>query len=193
MGCELSKLTAAKSRNQNAREGSPPPPQTTTDPRLPLTARQKFTVMASWRAVGRALEPTGVYMFIRLFEENAELLNLFTKFRDLKTKEQQSSSMELAEHARMVMMTLDEGIKSLDDMDTFLAYLHQAGASHTKIPGFDRQYFWKIEKPFLDAVERTLEDRYSENVESIYKLTIKFIIETLIDGFDKAQSEKAKS
>lgn len=78
----------------------------------------------------------------RLFEENAELLNLFTKFRDLKTKEQQSSSMELAEHARTVMMTLDEGIKSLDDMDTFLAYLHQAGASHTKIPGFDRQYFW---------------------------------------------------
>lgn len=53
--------------------------------------------------------------------------------------------------------------------------------------------FQKIEKPFLDAVERTLEDRYSENVENIYKLTIKFIIETLIDGFDKAQSDKAKS
>lgn len=51
----------------------------------------------------------------------------------------------------------------------------------------------KIEKPFLDAVERTLDDRYSENVENIYKLTIKFIIETLIDGFDKAQSDKAKS
>ncbi|XP_015171666.1 PREDICTED: neuroglobin-like isoform X2 [Polistes dominula] len=176
MGCELSKLTATKSRNQNAREASPPPPQNTTDPRLPLTARQKFTVMASWRAVGRALEATGIYMFIRLFEENADLLNLFTKFRDLKTKEQQSSSMELAEHAKTVMMTLDEGIKCLDDMDTFLEYLHQ-----------------KIEKPFLDAVERTLEDRYSENVENIYKKTIKFIIETLIDGFDKAQSEKAKS
>jgi len=58
----------------------------------------------------------------------------------------------------------------------------------------DRTFFFqKIEKPFLDAVERTLEDRYSENVENIYKLTIKFIIETLIDGFDKAQSDKAKS
>lgn len=132
-------------------------------------------------------------MFIRLFEENAELLNMFTKFRDLKTKEQQSTSMELAEHAKTVMSTLDEGIKSLDDMDAFLTYLHGVGASHTKIPGFNRQYFWKIEKPFLDAVERTLEDRYSENVENIYKLTIKFIIETLIDGFDKAQSDKAKS
>lgn len=78
----------------------------------------------------------------RLFEENEELLNMFTKFRDLKTKEQQSTSMELAEHAKTVMSTLDEGIKSLDDMDAFLTYLHEVGASHTKIPGFNRQYFW---------------------------------------------------
>lgn len=67
---------------------------------------------------------------------------MFTKFRELKTKDQQATSMELAEHAKMVMSTLDEGIKSLDDMDTFLTYLHEIGASHTKIPGFNRQYFW---------------------------------------------------
>ena len=54
-------------------------------------------------------------------------------------------------------------------------------------------YFQKIEQPFLEAVKRTLEDRYSENVESTYKVTIKFIIETLIDGFDKAQNDKAQS
>ncbi|KOC60400.1 hypothetical protein WH47_08619 [Habropoda laboriosa] len=54
MGCELSKLATVKSQNQTA-----------TDLRLPLTAKQKFTVMASWKAVSRALEPTGVYMLIR--------------------------------------------------------------------------------------------------------------------------------
>lgn len=54
MGCELSKLATVKSQTQTA-----------TDPRLPLTARQKFTVTASWKAVSRALEPTGVYMLIR--------------------------------------------------------------------------------------------------------------------------------
>ncbi|XP_076169205.1 globin-1 [Ptiloglossa arizonensis] len=182
MGCELGKLATVKTQ-----------PQTATDSRLPLTAKQKFTVMASWKAVSRALEPTGVYMFIRLFEENAELLNMFTQFRELKTKEQQSNSMELAQHAEKVMSALNEGIKGLDDMDVFLTCLHQVGATHTKIPGFNPQYFWKIEKPFLEAVERTLEDRYSENVENIYKLTIKFIIETLIDGFNKAQNDKAQS
>ncbi|XP_043265042.1 globin-1-like [Colletes gigas] len=182
MGCELGKLATVKT-----------PPQAATDPRLPLTAKQKFTVMASWKAVFRALVPTGVFMFIRLFEENAELLNMFTEFRELKTKEQQNNSMELAQHAEKVMSALNEGIKGLDDMDVFLTCLHQVGATHTKIPGFNPQYFWKIEKPFLDAVERTLEDRYSENVENVYKLTIKFIIETLIDGFNEAQNDKAQS
>ncbi|KYM84463.1 hypothetical protein ALC53_05249 [Atta colombica] len=67
MGCELSKLATTKSRNQAGNDGSspPPPPPAATDPRLPLTARQKFTVIASWKAVSRALEPTGIYMFIR--------------------------------------------------------------------------------------------------------------------------------
>ncbi|XP_011505552.1 PREDICTED: neuroglobin-like [Ceratosolen solmsi marchali] len=189
MGCELGKLaTSATSQPQGAGSGreSPPPPPA-TDPRLPLTARQKYLLTASWKAIAKAMEPTGVYMFVKLFEENAELLNLFTKFKDLKTKEEQSTSMELADHAQKVMSTLDEGIQGLDDMDIFLTFLHQVGATHTKIPGFNREYFWKIESPFLAAMQMTLHDRYTENVENIYKLTIKFIIQTLIDGFDEAK------
>lgn len=67
---------------------------------------------------------------------------MFTQFRELKTKEQQSNSQELAQHAEKVMSALDEGIKGLDDMDVFLTCLHQVGATHTKIPGFNPQYFW---------------------------------------------------
>lgn len=79
---------------------------------------------------------------IRLFEEHGDLLGLFNKFRELKTKEQQASSEELAEHANKVMETLDEGIRSLDELDTFFEYIHQVGASHTRIPGFKSDYFW---------------------------------------------------
>lgn len=168
----------------------------------------------------------------RLFEEHAELLGLFNKFRELKTKEQQASSEELGEHANKVMETLDEGIRSLEDLDTFFAFLHQVGGTHTRIQGFKADYFWvsrfspsnfensltrnnpskkrreknndflrilfsyrsqKIEKPFLSAVETTLGERYSANVEGIYKLTIKFIIETLITGFEGANSTQNNS
>lgn len=194
----------------------------------------------------------------RLFEEHGELLGLFNKFRELKTKEQQASSEELGEHANKVMETLDEGIRSLDELDTFFGFLHQVGASHTRIPDFKSEYFWvssslslsglfiydaelqsdplfqtfsswisnenslflytnillqmeqqigtiffssslfipfrqKIEKPFLSAVQTTLGDRYTENVEGIYKLTIKFIIETLVTGFESANSKSNTS
>lgn len=85
----------------------------------------------------------------RLFEEHGELLGLFNKFRELKTKEEQASSEELAEHANKVMETLDEGIRSLDDLDTFFEYLHQVGASHTRIPGFKAEYFWVSAQSFI--------------------------------------------
>lgn len=187
MGCELGKLAMVQrgDGNSSSKQEDPPPPAP-TDPRLPLTAKQKYSMLASWRGISRAMEPTGVYMFIKLFEEHSYLLNMFDKFKELRTREEQANSMELAEHANRVMSTLDEGIKGLDNLDVFFEYLYQVGASHTRIPGFKVEYFWKIEKPFLDAVKMTLGDRYTENVESIYKVTIKFIIETLIKGFDNA-------
>ncbi|XP_045480367.1 neuroglobin-like [Harmonia axyridis] len=189
MGCELGKLAksgSSSTKNQKTEEAVALPVQ--VDSRLPLTAKQKYNMLASWRGISRAMESTGVTMFLKLFEDHSELLELFEKFKALKTKEEQASSQELIEHANNVMNTLDEGIKGLDNLDVLMEYLHQVGASHRKIPGFKAEYFWKIEKPFLEAVETTLGDRYTENVENIYKITIKFIIETLIKGYNNSNS-----
>ncbi|XP_047099172.1 myoglobin-like [Schistocerca piceifrons] len=124
---------------------------------------------------------------LRLFEEHSDLLELFERFRSLKTREEQASSMELAEHATTVMNSLDEAIRALDDADTFFTFVEQVGASHRRIPGFQPELFWKIEKPFLEAVKTTLGDRYTDNVDTLYRATIKLIIETLINGFNNAQ------
>jgi hypothetical protein len=67
---------------------------------------------------------------------------MFSKFKEMKTKEEQASSEELAEHANKVMETLDEGIRSLDELDVFFQYLHDVGASHTRFPGFSADLFW---------------------------------------------------
>lgn len=48
----------------------------------------------------------------------------------------------------------------------------------------------KIEQPFLEAVKRTLGDRYSDNVDTIYRITIKFIIEELVKGFEGIEDEQ---
>lgn len=46
--------------------------------------------------------------------------------------------------------------------------------------------FQKIEEPFLQAAKTTLGDRYTPNIENIYKLTIKFILENLVKGYEDA-------
>lgn len=78
----------------------------------------------------------------RLFEENEELVQMFSRFLDLKSKEERFDMVELGKHAEKVMAALDEGIRGLDNMDDFLTCLHQVGATHTKIPDFNPQYFW---------------------------------------------------
>ena len=77
-----------------------------------------------------------------MFERNAELLALFDKFRELKTPDQQAESLELAEHATVVMSSIDEGIRSIDNIDAFFDVLYQIGGSHVRIPGFRKEYFW---------------------------------------------------
>lgn len=164
----------------------PPPP----DPRLPLTARQKFSIIKSWKGIARAIEPTGVYMFVKLFENHSELIGLFTKFKQLHTRDEQAESLELAEHATIVMNSIDEGIKAMDNVDFFFDLLHQIGASHRRIPGFKKEYFWKIEHPFLEAVRLTLGDRYTDNMDNIYRITIKFLIETVVKGYELAEERE---
>jgi hypothetical protein len=49
--------------------------------------------------------------------------------------------------------------------------------------------FQRIERPFLEAVQTTLGDRYTENIENIYKVTIKLIIETLVRGYEEKKPD----
>lgn len=83
-----------------------------------------------------------IFSFFRLFEEHSELLRLFEKFSSLRTKEEQQESLELAEHASMVMNTLHNAISSLDNPDAFFQFLEQVGGSHNRIPGFNKDFFW---------------------------------------------------
>ncbi|KPJ17275.1 Neuroglobin [Papilio machaon] len=185
MGCKLSQLAASEFTNDPL--ARPPP---TADPRSPLSAKQQYCMLASWKGIFRQIEKTGIILFVKLFQENEELLHLFEDFRHLQTVEAQVSSTELAEHATKVMHTLDEGIKGLGDMDSFFAYVQHVGSTHTQVPGFVADNFMKIEKPFLDAAKTTLGDRYTPNIENIYKITIRFILENLVKGFEEAKKEK---
>lgn len=64
MGCELGKL-AGRGNSDNSRKLEDVAPPAQVDPRLPLTAKQKYSMLASWKGISRAMESTGVYMFLK--------------------------------------------------------------------------------------------------------------------------------
>lgn len=66
MGCELGKLAkSGGEKKKDAENLNDPPAPAAPDSRLPLTARQKYTMVASWKGISRAMEPTGIAMFIK--------------------------------------------------------------------------------------------------------------------------------
>lgn len=73
MGCAFAKSSGSDSptgagptaRAPGGKGIEEPPEPPAADPRLPLTARQKFSISKSWKGVARALEPTGVNMFVK--------------------------------------------------------------------------------------------------------------------------------
>ncbi|RWS02919.1 neuroglobin-like protein [Dinothrombium tinctorium] len=82
MGCAFTKSNADNANNGiNVKNGGgvnsmdipqPPPP----DPRLPLTARQKFQITKSWKGIARAMEPTGINMFVKYVDSFLGFLRL---------------------------------------------------------------------------------------------------------------------
>lgn len=74
MGCELGKLASSGSKKSVDNNLNDPPAPVATDDRLPLTARQKWTMVASWKAISRAMEPTGVNMFVKWVHTREQII-----------------------------------------------------------------------------------------------------------------------
>jgi hypothetical protein len=67
MGCKLGSLfkgsdTKPKSKKSEADDDVRPVVPVL---HLPLTARQKYSMVASWKGISRAMESTGVHMFLK--------------------------------------------------------------------------------------------------------------------------------
>lgn len=152
------------------------------DKRCPLTVRQIFSLKQSWRAIKRNISSTGVEMFIRLFKSNASLQTMFHGFKHLHSDDELRSNEALEHHATLVMTTLDDAITHIDNFDYVSEVLRKTGASHVRFAGFTPENFWNMKEPFLEAVKITLGDRYTDNMEAIYRTTITFILQTMSDG-----------
>ncbi|CAK9294128.1 unnamed protein product [Gordionus sp. m RMFG-2023] len=157
------------------------------DPRLPLNRREIFLLNKSWKGISRNMDIAGVKMFTKIFLKNPELLVLFRHINvqkeDHQNVEAYENSMELETHSEIVMNTIDEAISCFADYDKCHQILSSIGSFHCTIRNFKGEYFLKARDPFLQAVAEVLGDRNSENMQSIYKRAIDFILNTLCEGW----------
>ncbi|WAR18788.1 CYGB1-like protein [Mya arenaria] len=166
-----------------------PAPPAPTDPRLPLNARQVFKLKKSWKGIKRNMSQTGVEMFVRMFRGSEDTKVLFQKFRDIHSEDELRTNDNLEAHGTKVLEVIDDIITNIDNVDDVLDLLKMSGKMHKKFQGFTPSMFWRIEEPFIKAVMITLGDRYTDNMDVIYKLLIKFVLENL----DKALVEELAS
>ncbi|XP_035696402.1 cytoglobin-1-like [Branchiostoma floridae] len=186
MGCSNSKKMSHESESANSGDSTPPKSSTPSalDERLPLTQKQKFLLLKSWKGVARQISQCGKTMLIRLFKDDPQLMAVFNqKFRHLRERDADVLYQDaiLDAHAATVMEALHEAITHLDDSVFVMKVLHDVGKMHQRY-NVDPSVFLKVEKPFLTAVSEVLGDRYTKNMEEIYTITIKFILATLSEG-----------
>ncbi len=72
MGCRGSKEEGeeggtAGGKNGDSKNPGGPSGATTAnlDQRIPMTAKQKYSIVASWKGIHRAMETTGICMFVK--------------------------------------------------------------------------------------------------------------------------------
>jgi len=150
-----------------------------------LTKRQRFLLKGSWKGVSRELQVTGVRLFVQMFQVHPETLQYFSDFSELDSPEKQKNSDTFKTHAEKVLIRIDEAMSNLDDPDILTEILLQTGAFHKKIPGFKPEMFWYAEEPFLETLKVTLSDRYTAQMDVIYVIMAKYIIQTLVEGYNR--------
>lgn len=189
MGCQYSQSLDNKTGDSNVDELNKINAIPIVDERLALNARQVFKLKKSWKGIKRTLGETGIEMFIRLFKNNAYLKDMFTQLKGLDTEDDLRNNEVLEHHATFVMSTLDEAISNIDNYDFVQQTLHRVGCSHRRFSGFEPSNFWRIKGPFLEAMSITLGDRYTPYMQTVYELTITFIIQNLLVGYSPEETD----
>ncbi|VDK84428.1 unnamed protein product [Litomosoides sigmodontis] len=150
------------------------------DSRIPLTRRQKFVLTKNWKGIERDVTNAGIEMFLKMLTEHPEYYEFF-KFRNIanKAKEKQATDERLSAHGAAVMKFIGKVISQIENADTFFMLLEKNGQEHAHRGAFQPEMFWEMENPFLYSVKLILGERYTANMDAIYKTVIQLILQRM--------------
>ncbi|KAM3717963.1 Neuroglobin [Dirofilaria immitis] len=156
---------------------------TEDDPRIPLTHKQKYVLTKNWKGIDREVSEAGVEMFLKMLSLHPEYYKLFP-FAGIATSSDEKKRMDecLIKHGESVMKFLGQAISNIENSDKFFELIEENGRYHAHKKYFKPEMFWVMEEPFLYSVKLILGDRYTDNMQSIYKTVISIILSGLEKG-----------
>uniref|UniRef100_A0A915PTF1 Globin family profile domain-containing protein n=1 Tax=Setaria digitata TaxID=48799 RepID=A0A915PTF1_9BILA len=163
-----------KARNSEAKD---------CDPRIPLTQKQKYVLTKNWKGIDREVCAAGVEMFLKMLSLHPEYYKLFP-FHTIATSSEEKQRMDdcLRAHAESVMKFFGHTIANIGNTEKFFELLNENGRSHAHKKYFKPEMFWVMEEPFLYSVKLILGERYTDNMDSIYKTLITIMLTEMEKG-----------
>jgi hemoglobin-like flavoprotein len=128
--------------------------------------RQMRLVQDSWAVIEKNLDAHGVKFFVKIFELEPSLLQLF-KFRDSKDL---AHSPGLHAHANAVMRIVGEAVAGLSEPETLIPVLRSLGAAHARY-GVKASDFNVVGKALLWTLEQGLGDMWNGKVQEAWTHT----------------------
>ena len=147
-------------------------PSVTVDPRLPISKLHAYKLRQSWKCVRRDLEQTALDALISMLRKKANYSSLMGLSPD------RIGSGEFETMAMKMFSAVDECVNKAADMDVQGLVDYAEEIKHES-PFNEKGLIKDYQPAVLTAIKQTLGDRYSDTMDSIYNLVIKFIVETM--------------
>uniref|UniRef100_A0A0K0FFT4 GLOBIN domain-containing protein n=1 Tax=Strongyloides venezuelensis TaxID=75913 RepID=A0A0K0FFT4_STRVS len=154
--------------------------------RIPLTERQKFLLVKNWKGISRRARDAGTNLFVQLLSEHQELSEYFM-FGNVagKDKYEMLSDERIQNHGEAVMKILDSVITSVNDPQEMFRILEEQGKQHALKKNFKPELFREVEDALFYAIKLILDERYTDNMDSIYRVIMRTVLQALEDSCRK--------
>uniref|UniRef100_A0A0N5C039 GLOBIN domain-containing protein n=1 Tax=Strongyloides papillosus TaxID=174720 RepID=A0A0N5C039_STREA len=154
--------------------------------RIPLTERQKFLLVKNWKGISRRARDAGTNLFVQLLSEHQELSEYFM-FGNMvgKDKYEMMSDERIQNHGEAVMKILDSVITSVNDPQEMFKILEEQGKQHALKKNFKPELFREVEDALFYSIKLILDERYTDNMDGIYRVVMKTVLQTLEDSCRK--------
>ncbi|XP_067009721.1 neuroglobin [Anabrus simplex] len=162
------------SPRKSVSSGSSPPPITTEAESPPeLSDQQKVLLRETWKELEDNIAKVGVITFISLFETHPDVQAVFMPFSGLPLDDLKQSK-QLKAHALRVMAFVQKAVARLHEPEKLQNLLQELGKKHHHY-GAKQQYVDLIGPQFIQAIQPSLEDRWTPELQQAWAQLFHYI------------------